>query len=528
MLGGLVARHLATAHGVSNVLLAGRRGDDVRLAALATDIERLGAKAVTAGCDVSDRTELAALLATVRDAHALTAVVHCAGVLDDGVVTALTPERLDRVRRAKARSAWHLHELTRDLDLSAFVLFSSAAGVLGAPGQANYAAANPFLDALAHHRRATGLPGTALACGPWDLSGGVAGEAELRRTARGGVAAVTPEEGLALFDAAVGMAEPVLVPLPLDRRRLRSLVATAHPELPVALRGLVPSAPVPERGPLTPRRTERPDAVTPARLAGTTAAARTDALSELVHATAASVLGFSSPAAIEDDASFPELGLDSLTAVEPRNRLATGTGLSLSATVVFDHPTPAALTGHLERELAAAPAVPRAAPPSAVEGIGALFRQARAAGRVLDGIALLRAASRILPSFADATEPARPPRPMSLARGTAPTTLICFPAVVALSGAHQYARFAAALRGQRDVVAPPSPVSGRGSRCPPTSTRWSRRRPRPSARTPAADPSPCSAAPRAAGWRTRWPSGSSAWARGRGLWCCSTPTSRTR
>ncbi|MEV6935650.1 SDR family NAD(P)-dependent oxidoreductase, partial [Streptomyces sp. NPDC051132] len=220
-----------------------RRADDPRLAALATEIERLGGAATAAGCDVGDRDALAAVLAGVPADRPLTAVVHCAGVLDDTVVASLTPHRLERVLRAKAASAWHLHELTKDAGLTAFVLFSSAAGLLGAPGQANYAAANTFLDALALHRRAHGLAALSLAWGPWDQGGeGMAGAPELRRTARAGIEALTPGRGLALFDAAVGAVapDPVLAPLATDQERLRALAG--DPALPEPLRLLARQA----------------------------------------------------------------------------------------------------------------------------------------------------------------------------------------------------------------------------------------------------------------------------------------------
>ncbi|MFI0187125.1 SDR family NAD(P)-dependent oxidoreductase [Streptomyces sp. NPDC017082] len=456
-LGGATARHLVAAHGVRHVLLVGRRADDPRLAALATEIERLGGAATAAGCDVGDRDALAAVLAGVPADRPLTAVVHCAGVLDDTVVASLTPHRLERVLRAKAASAWHLHDLTKDAGLTAFVLFSSAAGLLGAPGQANYAAANTFLDALAQHRRAHGLAALSLAWGPWDQGGdGMAGAPELRRTARAGIEALTPGRGLALFDAAVGAVapDPVLAPLATDQERLRALAG--DPALPEPLRLLA-------RHPARPARPAHPAAVghpaaepPPAHLAALRGAELEAALRSAVRTAAAAVLGFTSPGDVDDDRSLPELGMDSLIAVELRNRLERATGLRLAATVVFDHPTVPALVRHLRTELAAGTAA--AAVPPEDDGVGALFRRARAAGRTLDGIELLRTASRLLPSFSGAAELGERPEPVRLAGGdgTAPA-LVCFPAVVALSGPHQFARLAGALRGRREVVAVPQP-----------------------------------------------------------------------
>ncbi|MFG3014274.1 SDR family NAD(P)-dependent oxidoreductase [Streptomyces cinerochromogenes] len=462
-LGRSTARHLVAAHGVRHVLLVGRRADDPRLTALAAEIEGLGGTATVAGCDVGDRDALAAVLAGVPADRPVGAVVHCAGVLDDTVVASLTPRQLERVLRAKAASAWHLHELTRDTELSAFVLFSSAAGLLGAPGQANYAAANTFLDALAQHRRAHGLPALSLAWGPWDQGGeGMAGVPELRRTARAGIEALTPERGLALFDAAVGAdaPDPVLAPLATVPERLRALAD--DPGLPEPLRLLARHPAAPARPAAAPA-TGRPagTAPQPARLAGLSGTALEDALRSAVRTEAAAVLGFSSPDDVDEDRSLPELGMDSLIAVELRNRLERATGLRLAATVVFDHPTLPALVRHLRTELAtattAAAAAAAVAPPED-DGVGALFRRARDAGRTLEGIELLRMASRFLPSFSTPADLGERPEPVRLASGdgTEPA-LVCFPAVVAMSGPHQFARFAGALRGRREVVAVPQP-----------------------------------------------------------------------
>lgn len=211
-LGSTLARHLVAEHGVRHLLLVARRGPDAPGAAdLVADLARLGATAEVAACDVADREALAALLAAVPDAHPLTAVVHTAGVLDDGMLTAQTPQRVDHVLRPKAEAALHLDELTRGHDLAAFVLYSSAAGILGSPGQSNYAAANAVLDALAVRRRAVALPAVSLAWGLWAGTGGMGDAADdtaRRRIERLGVVPLTPEEGTRLFDAAVHGAAP--------------------------------------------------------------------------------------------------------------------------------------------------------------------------------------------------------------------------------------------------------------------------------------------------------------------------------
>ncbi|MEU4541432.1 type I polyketide synthase, partial [Streptosporangium sp. NPDC023825] len=322
-LGALVARHLAATYQVKHLLLASRRGEQAPGAAeLAAELTELGATVAVAACDVGDRDALAELIAAIPVQHPLSGVVHTAGVLDDGVVTALTPERLDRVMRPKADAAWHLHELTRHLDLSAFVLFSSLSGVLGGAGQSNYAAANAFLDALAEHRRSQGLAGTSLAWGLWE-SGGMAEElteADLRRMERMGLKPLSAADGLALFDAGLNHDLPALVAARFVQAR--TTARTAMPRAG-ALHGL----------------TERLAAMEPAE--------RQVALSDLVRGQAAMVLGFADPSAIEPQRQFQDLGFDSLTAVEFRNRLSAVTGLRLPATLVFDYPTSIELIEYL-------------------------------------------------------------------------------------------------------------------------------------------------------------------------------------
>ncbi|WP_116214361.1 type I polyketide synthase [Streptomyces olivoreticuli] len=350
MLGGLVARHLVAEHGVRHLLLVGRRGQDAPGALeLGDELARSGATVTWAACDVADREALAAVLATVPADRPLTGVVHTAGVLDDGVIGSLTPERLAHVFRPKVDAAWNLHELTRGLDLSAFVLFSSAAGVFGGAGQGNYAAANSFLDALAQWRRENGLPATSLAWGLW-AEGGMGGEldeTEIARIRRGGVVAITAERGLELFDASVRTDEASLVPMPLDLAALRAQAGAGM--LPPLFRGLV-------RTPV--RRAAESAAATASgaeallqRLAALTVPEREEALVELVCAQVAAVLGYPGPEAVDPARSFSEVGFDSLTAVELRNRLGSATGVRLPATLIFDYPTPEALVRFLSGEL---------------------------------------------------------------------------------------------------------------------------------------------------------------------------------
>ncbi|MFC8047823.1 SDR family NAD(P)-dependent oxidoreductase, partial [Nocardia sp. NPDC057353] len=344
-IGRLVARHLVVAHGVRSLLLAGRGGVPAEFCA---ELAGLGAEVGAAVCDVADRDAVRALLAAVPAASPLTAVVHTAGVLDDGTVAALTPERLDAVFRPKVDAALVLDELTRDLPLAAFVLFSSAAGVLGSPGQANYAAANSVVDAVAQRRREAGLAGSALAWGMWETPSGMTGKlsgAGLERGARRGLVPLTTADGLALFDAGVGHADAALVPIGLDLPRLRDAAATQPDALPAVLRGLVR---------LPARRAAAAGIGSAARLAALAPAERGRALLDIVRTQAALVLGYPSAVVLEPRRTFTELGFDSLTAVEFRNRLGAAIGLRLPATLVFDYPDTETLVPHLVAELTGA------------------------------------------------------------------------------------------------------------------------------------------------------------------------------
>ncbi|MFE9539852.1 SDR family NAD(P)-dependent oxidoreductase, partial [Streptomyces sp. NPDC006691] len=355
-LGRVVVRHLAVRHGVRDLLLVSRRGPEASGAAeLRAELAELDAKVTVAACDVADREALAGLLD--EKGAELSAVVHVAGVLDDGVVTSLTPERLARVLRPKVDAALNLHELTVGLGLSAFVLFSSASGVFGGPGQANYAAANAYLDALAVHRRAQGLPATSLAWGLWaaqdsDMTGALA-DADLQRMARGGVLALDTDRALSLLDLAPASEHPVLVPIRIDTAALRN---QPQESLPALLSGLVrPAVRRARNGTAAPAaRTES----LAQRLAGRTAAERDRVLLDLVRTHVADVLGYASPNAVELSRGFLELGFDSLTAVELRNRLTAETELRLPTTLIFDYPNPEALAEHLSEELPTSVAAP--------------------------------------------------------------------------------------------------------------------------------------------------------------------------
>ncbi|MFI1049744.1 type I polyketide synthase [Streptomyces griseoruber] len=355
-LGALVARRLVTHHGVRHLLLTGRQGPAAPGAReLRSALAELGAEVTIVACDVGDADAVDALIAGVPATHPLTAVVHTAGVLDDTVLTSLTPQRLAAVARPKADGARHLHRATAHLDLSAFVLFSSAVGVLGNAGQANYAAANAQLDALAQYRRVRGLPAVSLAWGHWAEAGGMAaglGSTETDRLTRTGLAPMTNDTALALFDTALGTPYPVVVAAEIDTTRsesgrqsgvLRDLAARARPA--VRSRSTSPD----------------PSGALRRELESAPEADRLRRLLALVRSTAAAVLGHTDATAVRPGIGFMESGFDSLGVIELRNRLGTATGLRLPSTVVLDHPTPTALAAHLDT-LVAPPAPPAPEP----------------------------------------------------------------------------------------------------------------------------------------------------------------------
>ncbi|WP_369172894.1 SDR family NAD(P)-dependent oxidoreductase [Streptomyces sp. R28] len=369
-LGRLFARHLVERHAVRHLLLLSRSGPDARGAdELVAELRARGAEPEVVACDAGDRDALFSVLSRIPDARPLTGVVHAAGILDDGPLTALDPGRIDAVLHAKADAATHLHEFTADRRLAAFVLFSGAAGLLGRPGQGNYAAANTFVDALAHHRRALGLPALSLAWGLWGGASGMTehlAERDLRRMRRSGIAPMPSEQGLAFFDRALTLApsHALLVPMRLDQTALaRERAMSGLDAVPVLLRALVPAAAarrtpegqeayVPEGGEASAAARPRELAE---RLAALDESARGRELLEVVRTQVARVLGYPGPDAVDPGRPFRESGFDSLMSVELRNQLNAGTGLRLPVTVVFDHPTPRALAQHIGAELGLGP-----------------------------------------------------------------------------------------------------------------------------------------------------------------------------
>ncbi|WP_254407519.1 type I polyketide synthase [Streptomyces sp. GMY02] len=476
-LGGELARHLVAEHGVRHLLLAGRRGPDTPGATeLRDELTGQGAEVTVVACDVADRTALDALLAAVPAAHPLTGVVHTAGVLDDALLGSLTAEQLDRVLKPKADAAWYLHEATRELDLAAFVLYSSVSGVVGSPGQANYAAGNAFLDALAVHRRSLGLPATSLAWGPWAQGSGMTSklaQSDMDRMSRSGMPPISTAAGLALFDSAVGRAEALVIPVRLDIAGLQ-----AQQTLPALWRDLVPrarrSAATANRSPVT--LLDRLRRLGPAE--------QLQLLTDLVVGYAAGLLGHRDPGAIDPERRFLELGFDSLVSVGLRNQLAEALGMRLPTSVVFDNETPLKLAGWLHQELAGlrtGQQAPRsesdgggpstAARPSqdAGETLEGLFYSAVRNGKLVEGMRLLKAVANTRPTFETPADLEELSAPVVLADGPRSPRLIFVSAPGATGGVHQYARIAAHFRGKRHLSALPLMGFAPGEPLPATS-----------------------------------------------------------
>jgi acyl carrier protein len=348
-LGGLVARHLAVTRRATHLLLASRSGPAAPgVPALAAGLAAAGAQTRVTACDVADRPALSAVLAGIPAAVPLTGVIHAAGVPggtgvpDDTGAGPATPAPIDAVMRPKADAAWHLHQLTAGTALEMFVLFSGAAGALGAARQWDCAAGDAFLDALASYRRAAGQPAVSLAWGPWAGSGAMAAHGHVKAGGRDMTSALTAAEGLALLDAALRQDETLLVPARLDVAGLRARSSRGE-AIPALLHGLAGA-------PASQVDSAAVDALR-SQLAAMPEADRSRMLLNLVRAHVAAVLGHGSPEAIEPDRAFSELGFDSVTAVELRNRLNAATGLRLPATLIFDYPVPSVLAGFLRAEI---------------------------------------------------------------------------------------------------------------------------------------------------------------------------------
>ncbi|MET7683476.1 type I polyketide synthase [Streptomyces sp. NPDC005423] len=455
-IGAHLARHLITAHGVRHLLLTSRRGPDAPGAAeLDAELTGLGAQVTIAACDVSDRDAVARLLAAVPAAHPLTGIVHAAGTGDNGLIATMTPERIDAVLAPKADAAWHLHELTDNLAF--FTLISSAGGLTLAAGQANYAAANTFLDALATHRNNQGLAASSLAYGLW-LDTGLGqylSETDVKRMERQGLPPLTPEEAVALFDAALASGRPATVPLHINRTALHARAG----KLAALLRPVTAQ-----------RRTAGAGGgeveVIWSRIAQVSREEQDAALRELVRERAAAILGHASADAVDVERGFLEQGFDSLSAMELRNTLMKDTALKLPPMVVFDSDTPARLAALLLDEYAVqAPAAATAGTPEEPaapvrtvargETLRDLFHGAVFSGHEDKGFDLLRAAAAVRPSYADAAELAAVPTVTRLADGPDGPHLIFVNTPMATGGAYQHARVVSRLSGRRRVSALP-------------------------------------------------------------------------
>jgi acyl transferase domain-containing protein len=360
-LGGIVARHLVARHGARHLLLVSRQGSQATQAdELRSELAAGGAEVTLASCDVADREALAALLAGISPAHPLTAVVHTAGVIDDGTVESLRPEQLSGVFRPKVDAAWYLHELTADLDLTAFVLFSSVVATVGNAGQANYAAANTFQDALAAYRRVRRQLATSIGWGLWAQGSGMTShlnQADVARMSRSGVAELPTERALDLFDQSIATDRAHVIAAGLDLPALRGQAQAQV--LPPIFRGLV-------------RQVARRSAATGGeftsladRLSRLRESERDQVLLDVVRAQVATVLGHATRETIDARRSFKDLGFESLTGVELRNQLAALTGLRLPSSLIFDYPSTAALVAYLRGELSGQDKAPeRTAAPS--------------------------------------------------------------------------------------------------------------------------------------------------------------------
>jgi acyl transferase domain-containing protein/thioesterase domain-containing protein/acyl carrier protein len=458
--GAAVARHLASAHGARHLLLASRRGPETEGAGeLIAELAELGAEATVVACDVAEREQLRSLIEAIPIERPLRMVVHSAAVLDNGVIESLDAERLDRVLRPKVDAAWSLHELTREMEVPQFLLFSSVASLLGGPAQANYAAANAFLDALAAHRRANGLPATSLAWGGWlqetSLLDALA-DVDRKRLERSGFVPFSAEQGVEMFDAARAGEDSLLAPVGLDLAALRDQAAIGV--LPAPLRDLVgPPGGDGGEGDLRERLRSMPPAE------------RQAAVLDLVLTEAATVLGFGSGAEIGAELLLPELGLDSLGTVELRNRVAAATGVGVTMQALSDNPTLAAVASYIVEQIDNGKDAASGEGEAAADGISlsSLLAGAREDDRLDEFVELLASASRFRPSFSSAEQSGWEARPVRLAEGPPDVPpLILFPSLGLGSGVHEYVRLGRALAGKRAVYSFSLPGFGSGEELP--------------------------------------------------------------
>jgi len=457
-LGAAVARHLAAEHGALHLLLAGPRGDETEGAAeLVAELAGLGAEATVVACDVADREQLRALVGEIPAGRPLEMVVHSAAVLDNGVIGSLDAGRLDRVLRPKVDAAWALHELTREMGVSQFLLFSSVSGLLGRAGQASYAAANVFLDALAAHRRAGGLPATSIAWGYWVEEASqleALGDAGRKRLERTGIVPFPVAQSLELFDAARAAGDALLAPVGFDLAELRAQAAAG-----------VLAAPLRELA--GPRGARAGGEDLRERLLAMPQEERRGAVLDRVLAEAATVLGLASGGEVDAEAPLPELGLDSIGTVELRNRVAAATGVQVTFLALSENPTLAAVASYVvERLDGGDDARPGE---GAAEGVSlsTLLAGAREGERLGEFVELLATASRFRPSFSLPEQSNWVARPVRLAEGPPDATpLVLLPSFGFASGAHEYVKLGRELAGRRTVYSLSLPGFGAGEALP--------------------------------------------------------------
>jgi Polyketide synthase modules and related proteins len=462
---GGVGRHLArwlAGAGAQHLVLTSRRGPDAPGAReLHAELTALGADVTIAACDIADRDAVARLLAGIESRHPLTAVLHAAGTARSSMLAAAGLDEFAETAAAKVAGAVHLDELLDGRELDAFVLFASGAGVWGSGGQASYACANAFLDALALRRRARGLSATSVAWGGW-AGGGMVDDAVQERGERRGLGTMAPELAISALRQAVDHDEAALVVAPIDWEKFLPAFTVGRPspllaDLPDVQRLLETERSVGEE---TGAGAELATAV-----AGLTPAEQEERLLEHVRAQSAVVLGHASAEEVPPTAHFLELGFDSLTAIDLRRRLSAATGLRLPAGLAFDHPTPARLAQHLAARLRGA-GRGAAEEERPADMLVQLYRHASENGTAAEAMGMLMEAARFRPSFARPEELDRRPAPVRLSQGDRPYALMCLSPYVVPAGAHQYARFAAPFRDRLDVWALVNPGYEKGEPVP--------------------------------------------------------------
>jgi acyl transferase domain-containing protein/thioesterase domain-containing protein/acyl carrier protein len=466
--GALVARHIVAKHGARHLLLVSRQGPQASGAAeLGAELRELGAEATIAACDVADRDQLKSLIESIPSERPLGAVVHSAAVLDNCAFESLDPQRLERVMLPKVDASWHLHELTKAMEISQFLVFSSIAGLLGSPAQANYVAANRFLDALAAYRQAEGLPATSMAWGGWGQQSTLIEpmqEADRARLERFGFTMISPERGLDLFDLARTRGEPLLAPVGFDRTALRALAEAGF--LPEILSGLVDVAPSNEvrAGSLA----DRLEGIPKDRWEAT--------VLDLVRDHAAAILGHSSKDDVGPDLILQELGFDSLGTVELRNRMITSTGISMPIMALADNPTPAGIAQYVLTQFEDAGGgtvgsntegqADAFAGPSGDISLMSLLGEASKRDALDDFIDLLTVASRFHAVFDGSSGHGNDTRMIRLADGSEQSSLVLIPSMGPMSGPHEYVKLARELRAQRSVFTLPLLGFSRGDPLP--------------------------------------------------------------